>query len=88
MQKEEEEMEKNTKLNAGALKNTNCMDVDLEFGANTRIVEFMAMVVSTHRKHIKKHAKIAMTEKKQKKRTAGERALLQCKKKNTRMVMC
>jgi hypothetical protein len=72
MQKEEEEMEKNTNLNAGALKNPNCMDVDLEFGANTRIEEFMAMVVSTHRKQKKRHAKIATTEKKKKKRTASE----------------
>ena len=60
---EEEEMEKNTNLNAGALKNPNCMDVDLEFGANTRIEEFMAMV-STQRKQKKNQTKTATREKK------------------------
>ena len=34
MQKEEE-MEKQTKINAGAVKTSNCMDVDLAFSTNT-----------------------------------------------------
>ena len=34
MQKEEE-MEKQTKINAGAVKTSDCMDVDLEFSTNT-----------------------------------------------------
>ena len=34
MQKEEE-MEKQTKINAGAVKTSNCMDVDLVFSTNT-----------------------------------------------------
>ena len=34
MQKEEE-MEKQTKINKGAVKTSNCMDVDLAFSTNT-----------------------------------------------------
>jgi hypothetical protein len=34
MQKEEE-MEKQTKINAGAVKTSDCMDVDLAFSTNT-----------------------------------------------------
>ena len=34
MQKEEE-MEKQTKINAGAVKTSDCMDVDLVFSTNT-----------------------------------------------------
>jgi ribosomal protein L9 len=41
---------------AGAVKNGDCMDVNLVFDANTLIEEFMAMV-STQRKQKNNHAK-------------------------------
>ena len=55
---------KRTKLNAGAVKKGDCMDhVDLAFGANTAIEEFMARV-STQHKQKQKHAKKKTREKK------------------------
>jgi hypothetical protein len=55
MQKEEE-MEKQTTLNAVAVKNGNCIVVNLLFDTNTLIEDFMAMV-STQCKWKKKQAK-------------------------------
>ena len=67
----------------------HCMEVDLVFGANTTIEEFI-VTGSTQRKQKKKHAKKKQKEKR--KRKAGSLnyfsrhiALLHCKKKNTRM---
>ena len=68
-QKEEDkEMEKQTRLNIGALKNSNCVDVDLAFDTNIAIEEFMT-IVSTQRKHKKNHhAKTTTREKKKEKK--------------------
>ena len=65
MQKEEE-MNKQTKLNAGAATMRNgdhCMDVHLAFDIKTTIEEFMA-IISTQHKQKKNHAKTTIRGKK------------------------
>ena len=67
----EEELEKQTKLNARSLKSGDCMDVDLAFDANTTIEEFIAMVSTKHKKKNNHANKTPFLR---------QLALLQCKK--------
>ena len=71
MLKAEEEVNKQTKLNAGAatMRNGNCMDVHLAFDINTTIEEFMAMI-STQHKQKNNHAKTRTTARGKKRRIA------------------
>ena len=52
----QDELEKHTKINTGAVKSGNCIDVDLVFDANNTIDKFMVMV-STQYKQELNHAK-------------------------------
>ena len=63
MQKEEE-MEKQTKIKAGAVKTSNCMDVDSAFSTILHTVGEFTAIELTQRKLKKNQAKTLTREKK------------------------